>query len=224
MPQIDTFEEDLAAFEEGVGGAREILAEFISEMRTMRSAVSETKDHVSSLSSSLSRSLRSGVEGVVFGGKSVSEALTGVANSTIGSAYRAAVRPLTRQASLSLSGGIAGAVQNLMPFAEGGVFAAGRALPSARVRPFASGGIVERATAFPMRGGTGLMGEAGPEAILPLARGADGRLGVRAGGNAAAPVQVVMHISTPDAESFRRSESQIAARMGRALARGSRNR
>ena len=34
-------------------------------------------------------------------------------------------------------------------------------------------------TLFPMRGGAGLMGEAGPEAIMPLARGADGKLGVR---------------------------------------------
>lgn len=37
-------------------------------------------------------------------------------------------------------------------------------------------GIVNRAVAFPM----GLMGEAGPEAIMPLQRGADGSLGIRA--------------------------------------------
>jgi phage-related minor tail protein len=74
-----------------------------------------------------------------------------------------------------------------------------------------------------MRGATGLMGEAGPEAILPLARGADGRLGVQAGGGGR-PVSVVMHIQTPDAEGFRRSRSQIAAEMSRALARGARNR
>jgi phage-related minor tail protein len=72
-----------------------------------------------------------------------------------------------------------------------------------------------------MRGGTGLMGEAGPEAILPLQRGADGRLGVAGGGGA---VNVTMNITTPDAQGFRRSQSQIAAEMGRALARGQRNR
>ena len=89
--------------------------------------------------------------------------------------------------------------------------------------PFASGGIVSGPTAFPMRGGLGLMGEAGPEAILPLARGPDGRLGVRGGGGAA-PVTVVMNIQTPDVEGFRRSQSQIAAQMGRALSQGQRNR
>jgi phage-related minor tail protein len=74
-----------------------------------------------------------------------------------------------------------------------------------------------------MRGGIGLMGEAGPEAILPLARGADGRLGVASGGGRG-PVHVTMNITTPDVQGFRRSQSQVAAEMGRALARGQRNR
>ena len=67
------------------------------------------------------------------------------------------------------------------------------------------------------------MGEAGPEAIMPLTRGPDGRLGVQAqsGGR---PVSIVMNISTPDVSGFQRSQSQIAAQMGRALARGDRNR
>lgn len=223
MTDLEAFEDDVATFERGVGGARAILSEFTTEMRTMRSAVSDTKDHVSSLATSLNKSFRSGLEEVVFGGKKISDALKGVAQSTIGSAYQAAVNPVMSHASKTMSGGISGTLQNLLPFAQGGAFAGGRATPSARVVPFASGGIVDRPATFPMRGGTGLMGEAGPEAILPLSRGADGRLGVRAGGGAA-PVQVVMNISTPDAESFRRSESQISARIGRALSRGSRNR
>jgi phage-related minor tail protein len=73
-----------------------------------------------------------------------------------------------------------------------------------------------------MRGGVGLMGEAGPEAIVPLARGADGKLGIRAGGGGG-NVSVTMNISTPDAASFRRSQSQVAAEMSRAIQRGRRN-
>ncbi len=65
------------------------------------------------------------------------------------------------------------------------------------------------------------MGEAGPEAIMPLARGTDGKLGVRAGGGGR-PVNVVMNISTPDVQGFRRSQSQIAAQMGRVLGSGQR--
>ena len=90
--------------------------------------------------------------------------------------------------------------------------------------PFGRGGVVTAPVMFPMRGGTGLMGEAGPEAILPLARGADGRLGVAAqAGGGARPVQVVVNVATPDVEGFRRSRAQIAQEMGRALARGQRN-
>ena len=73
-----------------------------------------------------------------------------------------------------------------------------------------------------MRGGVGLMGEAGPEAIMPLARGADGRLGVQTGGGGGA-VNVTMNISTPDVAGFQRSQSQIAAEMNRAMKRGRRN-
>ena len=99
--------------------------------------------------------------------------------------------------------------------------ATGNAFSQGRVMPFAKGGVVAQATTFPMRGGTGLMGEAGPEAIMPLARGADGRLGVRAGGGSA---PVTINITTPDVEGFRRSQSQIAAEMARLMGRGARNR
>ncbi|MEY8838725.1 phage tail tape measure protein, partial [Cribrihabitans sp. XS_ASV171] len=77
---------------------------------------------------------------------------------------------------------------------------------------------------FPMRGGMGLMGEAGPEAIMPLARGPDGKLGVRQSGGGGRAVNVVMNITTPDVQGFRRSQGQIAAQMSRALGRGNRNR
>jgi len=88
--------------------------------------------------------------------------------------------------------------------------------------PFARGGVVSGPTTFPMQGGTGLMGEAGPEAIMPLTRGADGRLGVRTQGGGA--VTVNMNITTPDAGGFQRSQGQIATQMARALGRGQRNR
>ena len=52
-------------------------------------------------------------------------------------------------------------------------------------------------------------------------RGPDGKLGVRGAGGGS--VHVTMNISTPDVAGFRRSQSQIAAEMSRALQRGQRN-
>jgi len=69
--------------------------------------------------------------------------------------------------------------------------ARGNAFASGAVIPFALGGVVERPTLFPMANGMGLMGEAGPEAVLPLRRLSSGRLGVEGAGGGA---QVVVNI------------------------------
>jgi phage-related minor tail protein len=99
-------------------------------------------------------------------------------------------------------------------FAQGGVFSQGM------VTPFAQGGVIASPTAFPLGRGLGLMGERGAEAVMPLARGPDGRLGIRSQGGR--PLSVTVNIATPDVESFRRSEAQVSAALARAGARGQR--
>lgn len=85
-----------------------------------------------------------------------------------------------QQALLSpLQQGLSGALGGLF-----GVQAAnGAVLAGGNVVPFANGGVVNRPTVFPMARGAGLMGEAGPEAIMPLRRLSNGRLGVEAMGS-----------------------------------------
>ncbi|HAX9795964.1 TPA: phage tail tape measure protein [Escherichia coli] len=72
----------------------------------------------------------------------------------------------------TVGGWISGAVAN----AKGGVYT------SANLSAY-SNTIVDTPTYFAFAKGAGLMGEAGPEAIMPLTRAADGSLGVRAIGN-----------------------------------------
>lgn len=81
---------------------------------------------------------------------------------------------------------------------KGGAWAKGGAFEGGNVVKFATGGIVSSPTNFGMSGGrTGLMGEAGPEAIMPLTRGSDGKLGVKASGGGESPnITINMNIGT----------------------------
>lgn len=218
---IERLEDQLDTLETSLEGAARMTAAFQAELQQMQGAMLYTHREVGAMSRSIGGGLRRAFDGLVFDGMRLSDALRGVARSMVDAAYNTAMRPVQNAVGGALADGMNGLLSGLLPFQAGGVFSQGR------VTPFARGGVVQGPVMFPMRGGTGLMGEAGPEAILPLTRGADGRLGVAAQGAATGrggPVQVVMHITTPDAESFRRSKSQIAAEMGRALSRGARNR
>lgn len=91
------------------------------------------------------------------------------------------------------------------------------------IKPFATGGVIGAPTYFPMSGGLGLAGEAGPEAIVPLSRGPGGRLGVAMTGGAPPLSNITVQIVTPDAASFRRSESYVTGQIARAVLRGQRS-
>jgi phage-related minor tail protein len=166
---------------------------------------SEMQD-LSRLADSFGHKLVTSLAGAVIHGRKLSDVFRGLALSMANQALSSALRPLGNMVGNLLGG--------LLANGNGNVVAQGR------VTPFATGGIVSSPMLFPMRGGTGLMGEAGPEAIMPLARGRDGRLGVR---GSSGGTHVTINISTPDVQSFQQSQSQIAAQMARALARGQRN-
>jgi len=84
--------------------------------------------------------------------------------------------------------------------------------------PFAKGGVVSGPTIFPFANGTGLMGEAGPEAIMPLSRGADGRLGVAAANGNSAPKITINNYSGQDASTSSDGMGNILIEIGRAVA------
>lgn len=182
------------------------MTETIDQLTLQTEVLRTQMTGLDALAESLGSRLVTAFSSAVIHGTKLSDVLRGLALSLAQTSLTQGLKPLG-----DLLGGLFG---KIVPNATGNVFAHGG------VMPFANGGIVNSPTLFPMRGGAGLMGEAGPEAIMPLARGPDGRLGVRGG---AGGVNVTVNISTPDAQSFTRSQSQVAALMARAVTRGQRN-
>lgn len=110
------------------------------------------------------------IEAAIFEAKSLQESLSGI--------LRSVASILIQYGTKSLLGG-------LFPSANGNVF------EQNKIVPFARGGLVKKPTLFPMANGMGLMGEAGPEAIMPLRRGPGGRLGVEASGGGGVTVGAI---------------------------------
>ena len=92
--------------------------------------------------------------------------------------------PIFKAFGETLKGMSAGGFASLFA-AEGAAFG-----PGGQLMRFARGGVVSRPTLFKFAGGTGVMGEAGPEAIMPLKRSASGALGVEAS-NAGVQVNII---------------------------------
>lgn len=215
--QGDDFDLQIEAMEDNLGHAAGMASAFNAEMARMRETFAGTGQDVATLERGISRGLNSAMRGAVIEGDSLSESLRTLAQSIINASFNAAMRPVTDHVGGLVAQGMGALVDGILPFEKGAGFAQGR------VMPFARGAVISGPTTFPMRRGMGLMGEAGPEAIMPLTRGSDGKLGVRTEGGGR-PVSVVMNVHTPDAEGFRRSRGQIAAELSRAIARGNRNR
>ncbi|WP_137389930.1 phage tail tape measure protein [Rhodoligotrophos defluvii] len=170
-------------------------------------------EEVGRLTAGFERSMARVFTNAAISGRKLDDVLRSLILSLSRQTLTAALRPLTQGIGTALTSAISGLTAN----ARGNVFTGGV------LKPFADGGVVNGPTLFPLRGGTGLMGEAGPEAILPLARGADGRLGVRSDGAGARPIHITFNVTTPDVAGFRRSQSEIGAILARAMARGQRN-
>lgn len=177
------------------------------------------------LAKRFSSSLTSAFVDVALKGKSLGDVINGIGLSLSKMALTTALKPLEQgftDLMKPLTEGFASLVTGLGKTAlsvPNIAAATGAPMP---ILPFADGGVIAAPTYFPLGSGLGLAGEAGAEAILPLARGADGGLGVRMQGASGAPVAVTFNVTTPDVEGFRRSEAEITAQLARAVGRGQR--
>lgn len=126
----------------------------------------------------------------LLGGFAVDQLLLGgKITSTIGNVVGSVI-----DTASNVVNSVGDAIADVFGWAKGGVFEHGM------VTPYAAGGIVTAPTIFPMSRGMGLMGEAGPEAVMPLARGRDGRLGVQASGNGGGAQMINVRVFIGDTE------------------------
>ncbi len=160
-------------------------------------------ERIEKLSTSVGKTLSSSLRSALTDGKSFRTVLSDIAETLTDVTLKAAFKPIeTLTSSL---------IQSL--FAATDTSLAGAA-------GFAKGGIVSAPTYFALGSGLGVAGEAGAEAVLPLSRGSDGRLGVAS--NASAPISISMNITTADAKSFTGAEAELSAMFLRAVRRGTR--
>lgn len=183
----------------------------LDEAERLRAAMEDVRSASRDAAGVLSRGLRQ----ALVDGRSLEQVLRSAALSLSNRALSAALAPVEQ----GISSGISGLAGQLFSGLASGFSGGG-------VLPFAKGGVVAAPGYFPLPGGgadaLGLMGEAGAEAVLPLSRDASGRLGVAAGGGGQATPQIVFNVEARDAESFARSEAQIATMVARAVGRGRR--
>jgi len=152
-------------------------AEYITNKQLELIALQEIEQQQEKVADTIANSMGNALMSMVDGTKSVKDAFKSMASDIIKDLYRILV---VEQMVKSIK------TATLGFFEDGGVFQGG-----SQVQAYADGGVVGSPTTFPMAGGrTGLMGEAGPEAIMPLKRGANGKLGVQAEGGAG---DVVIH-------------------------------
>ena len=142
----------------------------------LKDKAGEAGDAANQLESSFQSAFTSFVTGASTAQEAVSSLLSSLASMLANKAFESLLGG-------GKGGGIFDTISSALGFADGG------AISNGRVTAFAAGGVVNSPTVFPMANGAGLMGEAGPEAIMPLTR-IGGKLGVRASGGGATVVNI----------------------------------
>jgi lambda family phage tail tape measure protein len=187
--------DETAAAAGRAGGALQSAADVARQSwDAARAAVERTQEIARGLADDITGPIKEALKSGELSWKNFASTVSGIAqnlaNRLIDNAFKPIEDALLR--AFSGSGAAGGGVFDWLTKAIGGLFGGGFAnggvfMPSGQITAFARGGVlgsgvVDRPTVFPFARGIGLMGEAGPEAILPLRRGRGGRLGVEASG------------------------------------------
>jgi hypothetical protein len=162
----------------------------------LREVTDKTAKKMQEAAQTMGQTWGGALKGLLDGSMKLKDALISVGQSIL--KYFNQVNIAKGGSGLFGGGLFGGIMQGLLGFAKGGVFdssAGGGLTKFARGAAFSSS-VLTQPTVFRFADGVGMAGEAGPEAIMPLRRGPDGRLGVAAAnGNARAPANQNLHIT-----------------------------
>ena len=174
---------------------------YVYDMIEAEKKLTEEKEKQGQLIDTIGGIIGDGFISMVEGTESVKDAFKSMARAIIKELYQILVVQQMVNAAKAAFG-------IPVPNANGNVFSSGS------IQPYADGGVVGSPTTFPMSGGrTGLMGEAGPEAIMPLKRGANGKLGVQMEGGGATTVVQNFNFSANGDDSVKRIIAQAAPKI-----------
>jgi phage-related minor tail protein len=179
-------------------------------------ALEEVGNLAKSISETVGSELNSAFSDVLRGTKTVGEALRDFAQNVLISIAEELFNKMITQPLVSSLGN---ALSGISLFS-----ANGNAFNPSGVVPFANGGVVSspQLFAFGNGGSLGVMGEAGPEAILPLARGPGGKLGVRSSGGGS-PVNVVVNNYSNEQAEVKQNGQNLEVIIGRVVSRDIQN-
>lgn len=176
-----------------------------AELDNVNKSLEDNGIKIENVSKSISSSISSGLINALKNGGNAFDAFSGLATTALQKILDKLIEmSFVTPVLNALTGGVGGSLFSFFGFKDGAAFNNGNVIP------FAKGGVVNQPTLFPMaNGGTGLMGEAGAEAVMPLRRMNNGKLGVEAD-NSGNAVQVnIYNQSNSEIETRKRNDGSM---------------
>ena len=168
---------------------QQLLSGTTEKQKELNKETDKYKITLDQIKDTLANQMTSAIEGLIDGTKTLGESLSGL---------------LKTFASMFLRSGVGSLVSQIFPSAKGNVFAQNG------IVPYAKGGYIGKPT-------MALMGEAGPEAVLPLRRGRGGRLGVETSGGGVGSVVVNVDATGSSVQGNQPDASQLGKAIGAAV-------
>lgn len=160
-------------YREEITATAQALGELAGQEEARAKAAEQAKERQEFLNQA-QEDFQQGILDAILEGESLIDVLGNLAKAFARAALEAALFNSGPFSTGGTGGGLLGGLVSTLFSAKGNIYADGG------IQPFAKGGVMYQSAIVPMaKGGRALIGEAGPEAIMPLDRAPDGTLGVR---------------------------------------------